>query len=264
MAEGIIWAPDNAFVRAGTDGFVERLLIPSGIRVQAGQPLVECHDPLLPAEIRVLEAKIKELEAIYDGQVVSDRVKAELTKKEIEYVSGKLDDAFVRAADLIVRSPCSGNFIVPVPQDLPGRFLKRGELLGYVLEQGCLSVRVVINQSEVDLVRHMTRAVHVRFPEHLAKSVPAIMTREVPAATDQVPGRALTREGGGQIAIDPQDRLGIKSFQKIFLFDIELSEHEGFHNVGGRVHVRFDHGHEPLVWRWYRVIRRVFLRKFSV
>ena len=46
--------------------------------------------------------------------------------------------------------------------------------------------------------------------------------------------------------------LGVKAFQKIFLFDIELPERCGLYNVGGRVYVRFDHGWEPLIWRWYQ------------
>ena len=68
----------------------------------------------------------------------------------------------------------------------------------------------------------------------------------------------------GMIAIDPRDAWGTKSFQKLFLFDIELPTHAALFNVGGRVYVRFDHGREPLVYRWYREIRRLFLRRFNV
>ncbi len=68
----------------------------------------------------------------------------------------------------------------------------------------------------------------------------------------------------GPIAIDPRDMQGVKSFQKIFLFDIELPEYIGLYNVGGRVYVRFDHGWEPLIWRWYRSARQLFLRRFNV
>jgi putative peptide zinc metalloprotease protein len=264
MTEGVVWAPDDAFVRAGVDGFVERLVVPPGSRVKPGQPLVECSDPLLPPKIRVLESQIQELEALYDAEMVSDRVKADRTRKEIEHVRGRLEDAFERAAELTVRSPCAGVFVVPIPQDLPGSFLRRGELLGYLLGRGCMSVRVVVDQADADLVRGNTRAVHVRFPEEPGRSIPAVVTREVPAATDQMPGRALTSEGGGRIAVDPRDDLGIKSFQKVFLFDIELPEQAGYYNVGGKVHARFDHGKEPVVWRWYREIRRLFLRRFNV
>jgi putative peptide zinc metalloprotease protein len=71
-------------------------------------------------------------------------------------------------------------------------------------------------------------------------------------------------EGGGEIAIDPRDMMGIKTFQKIFLFDIELPPPAGLYNVGGRVYVRFDHGKEPMIWRWYRGIRQLFLKRFNV
>jgi putative peptide zinc metalloprotease protein len=122
----------------------------------------------------------------------------------------------------------------------------------------------VVEQADADLVRSKTRAVHVRFPERLDESIPAVITREVPAATDELPGRALTREGGGRIAVDPRDELGVKAFQKLFLVDLELPERAGYYNVGGRVYARFDHGEEPLVYRWYREIRRLFLRRFNV
>jgi len=264
VTDGVVWAPENAFVRAGADGFVDRLLVPTETRVSPGQPLVECSDPLLPAEIKVLESKIRELESMYDAEIISDRVKAARTRKEIEHVTAKLEDAYERAAELTISSPCAGRFVIPAPQDLPGTFLQRGELVGYLLGQGCMNVRVVVDQADADLVRSKTHAVHVRFPERLDENIPAVISREVPAATDEMPGRALTREGGGRIAVDPRDEFGVKAFQKLFLFDLELPEHAGYYTVGGRVHARFDHGEEPLVYRWYREIRRLFLSRFNV
>jgi len=262
--EGVLWIPDHSFVRAGADGFVEKLLAKPGSRVEPGDPLMECSDPLLPAQIRVLESKLQELQATYDAQIIADRVKADITKEEMQHITGKLRDAKEREAELTIRSPARGVFIVPVPQDLPGRYAKRGELLGYVLDPSAVTARVVVYQADVDLVRCQTRGVQVRLPENIPETVSANVLREVPAATDQLPGRALTQEGGGGIAVDPRDRLGIKAFQKLFLFDIELPSFRGLYNVGGRLYVRFDHGYEPLVYRWYREIRQVFLRRFNV
>ena len=264
QAEGVMWTPEKCFVRAGTDGFVERLVATPGTRVKKGEPLIECSDPLLPAQIKVLESKLHELEAMYDNQRISDRVQMEITKEEIRNVNAQVDDARRRAWELTVRSASSGTFIVPMAQDLPGRFVKRGQLLGYVLDRSAITARVVVSQSDVDFVRQRTQSVQARFPEKIAQCLPALLRREVPAATDQLPGRALSQEGGGEIAIDPRDTLGVKAFQKVFLFDVELPTWEGMLNVGGRVHVRFDHGKEPLVWRWYRGLRKLFLRRFNV
>jgi putative peptide zinc metalloprotease protein len=263
-AEGVVWIPEQSFVRPGTDGFVERLIVQSGTKIKRGDALIECSDPLLPAQIKVLKAQQKELEATYDAQIISDKVKAEITREEIQDVVAKLEDACDRANQLTVRSGASGTFVVPKAQDLPGRFVKRGELLGYILNPSTITARVVVFQSDVNLVRQKTYGVRVRFPERVEESYPAELRREVPAATDKLPGRALGREGGGQIAIDPRDTLGIKAFQKVFLFDVEIPYHRGLYNVGGRVYVRFDNGNEPLVWRWYRAIRQVFLRRLNV
>lgn len=262
--EGVLWVPEKSFVRAKTEGFVNRLLKKPGERVEYGMPLIECIDPLLVAQVRVLESKLIELRAIYDFQILSDRVKAEMTQEEIKHITEKLRDIREREQDLTIRSETEGTFIVPMPQDLPGRFLKRGELVGYVLERSTVSARVVVAQADVDLVRQRTHKVQLRFPETLSKCLTGIVQREVPAATDQLPGRALTQDGGGPIAIDPRDRLGVKAFQKVFLFDIEIPGYEGFYNPGGRVYVRFDHGKEPLPWRWYRALRQLFLKKFNV
>jgi putative peptide zinc metalloprotease protein len=263
-AEGVVWIPENAFVRPGTDGFVDRLRAEPGSLVEKSDVLMECSDPLLPAQIRVLEAKVQELESVYNAQILADRVKAEITREELGHIRAKLADARERADRLIIRSGGTGRFVVPKAQDMPGRFVKRGELLGYVIDPSALAARVVVSQGDVDLVRGRTHGVDVRFPESIREISEARLLREVPAATNQLPGRALALEGGGEIPVDPQDRLGTKAFQKVFLFDLGLPSEKGFYCVGGRVYARFDHGLEPLVQRWYRAIRQVFLKRFNV
>ena len=263
-AQGVIWIPERAFVRAGTDGFVDRLTVASGSRIDAGDPVVVCSDPFLPAEIRVLVARLRELTAVYDTRMVTDRVQAKITLEEIKQVKAELADARRRSDDLIIRSAAGGIIMIPMAGDLPGRYVRRGELLGYVLNRSAMIARVVVNQADVDFVRQKTLDVKVRFPEEIAIKLPARLLREVPAATDQLPSRTLSQEGGGEIAIDPRDRPGITAFQKFFLFDIRLPPPEGVYNVGGRVYVRFDHGREALAYRWYRSIRQLFLRRFNV
>ncbi len=264
LAEGVVWIPDNSYVRAGTDGFVERIVADPGTQVNRGDPLIKCSDPLLPAEIRVLKSRLRELEAIYDTQTISDRVKAEITKEEIEQGTAELNRVLERAGELTIYSPTNGKFLVPMAQDLPGRFVRRGELLGHVVDNATISARVVVSQSDVDFVRQRTLEVKVRLPETVAETLPATINREVPAATDRLPSIILSQEGGGEIAIDPRDLLGAKAFQKVFIFDLGLSAQPRVYNVGGRVYVRFDHGREPLIYRWYRGARRLFLRRFSV
>lgn len=263
-SEGVVWVPEQSFVRARTDGFIERVAAEPGTVVKTGDLLFECSDPLLPAQIRVLTSRLHEQESLYDSQVMRDRVQAEMTKERILSIQAELNDAQGRAAELSVRSRADGLFVVSRAVDLPGRFVRRGELLGYVLDHSRVAVRTVVAQSDVDLVRRDTREIDCRFAGNTRDVIAATMLREIPAATDQLPGRALAKDGGGEIAIDPSDVRGNRSFEKIFLFDIELPDYSGPYHVGGRVYVRFDHGGEPVARRWYRGTRRLFLRRFNV
>jgi putative peptide zinc metalloprotease protein len=264
QAEGVIWIPEKSYVRAGTDGFIERILASSGSYVRRGEPLIECSDPLLPAKIKVLESRLRELKTIFDTEMISDRVKAEITKEEIAQATAEFNRAREREEELIIVSPTSGKLVVPMSEDLPGRFVKRGELLAYVVDQSTISARVVVSQADVDFVRRRTQSIDVRLPETVSEVFPAVLKREVPAATDELPSRTLSQEGGGEIAIDPRDRMGVKAFKKVFLFDLEMPIQARLYNVGGRVYVRFDHGREPLIFRWYRGARQLFLRRFNV
>jgi putative peptide zinc metalloprotease protein len=264
ITEGVIWIPNSSFVRAGTDGFVERIIATPGSRVKLADSLITCSDPLLPAQIRVLESRLQELKATYATQIITDRVAADITLDEIEHVRAQLTDTRGREDDLTIRSNAEGVFVMPMPQNMPGRFVRRGELVGYVLDPSSIIARVVVDQSDVDFIRLHTRTVAVRFPDNFSEKVPALILREVPSATNQLPSRTLSVEGGGAIAIDPRDAMGTKAYQKIFLFDVDLLDIISSYTVGGRVYVRFDHGREPLYHRWYRIVRELFLKRFNI
>jgi putative peptide zinc metalloprotease protein len=264
VSEGVFWFPDEAFVRAQVDGFVQRLLVKPGTPVKRGDPLLECDDPLLPARVRVLEAQVLELEASYDSQFQTKQVEAELTARQLARAREELADARRRSKDLTLYSVTDGVFVSLLARDLVGKFAKRGETLGYVLDRSAITARLAVPQSSVDLVRNRTHRVDVRLPEKLWESVSAEMLREVPAATDQLPSKVLSQQGGGKIAIDPTDPRGIKAFQKYFFFDIRLPASARILSVGGRVYARIDHGWEPLAYRWYRSIRELLLKRFNI
>lgn len=264
VAEGVLWFPEEANVRAQTEGFIEQVVGIPGAQVKRGDLLIRCSDPLLTARIRVLEAQLRELEIQFDMKERTNRVQAQVTMDDIKQVRQQLDFARTKADELTIYSRANGIFFVPTPQDLMGRFLKRGAVAGHVLNSAGITARVVVYQSNVDLVRNRTLGVKIRLPEKITETLPASLIREVPAGTDQLPATVLSKVGGGEVATDPRDQKGLKTIQRIFLFDIQIPHQAYFFTVGGRVHVRFNHGFEPLAWRWYRGARQLFLKRFNV
>jgi len=263
-AEGVVWVPEESLVRARTNGFVERIVSPPDGEIRKDQLLVECRDPLLNAQVKVLQARLEEQLSRYDAANTVDRVEAQVIREEIASTRTELARAEERLQELEIRSPGDGRLIVPGAQDLPGRYLKQGDLVGYVLEIDRPTVRVVVPQSEVALVRQNTRRVDVRMVERIGRVQPAVIRREVPGGLERLPSAVLGRSGGGRIATDPRDDQGTMAFEKMFQFDIELSRPIAQVFVGGRVYVRFDHRPEPLAFQWYRQLRQMFLRRFNV
>ncbi|MGH7354041.1 MAG: HlyD family efflux transporter periplasmic adaptor subunit [Candidatus Rokuibacteriota bacterium] len=264
VVEGVVWIPEESFVRAGTEGFVERVAASPGARVRRGDVLILLTDPELTARVEVLTARVRELQARYDEQRPVDLVKAEIIEKDLRYARHERARAVERAAELTIRSGADGTFIVPTPEDLPGRFVKKGEQLAYVVELGTVTIRAAVPQGAIDLVRFHTRGLQVRLSESLAQTIPATVRRVVPGASERLPTTALGSEGGGQIVVDPRDPKGVTATQKVFQVDIELPARSSWLNVGGRAYVRFDHGWQPLVVQWYFALRQLFLSRFNV
>jgi putative peptide zinc metalloprotease protein len=264
VSEGVVWLPDNAEVRAGSDGFVRRLLAEPGHRVHVGDPLIESEDPTLAAQIQLFAAGIEALEARLTSQLVVDRVGAEVTHKELDKQQSAFARAKERADNLVARSATEGRFIVPRPRDVTGRFHRQGEVLGYVVEPVAHIVRVVVSQDDSELVHRQLRTIEIKLADRPAATYAAAILHEVPAATDQLPSKALAGEGGGIIAADPRDPKGVKTFNRYFQIDLALPPDIESAAFGARAYVRFDHVWEPLAWRLYRRARQLLLSHFDI
>jgi putative peptide zinc metalloprotease protein len=174
-----------------------------------------------------------------------------------------LDRARERATELIVRSPADGVFVVPAPQDLPDRFLKQGEQIGYVLTTATATARVLVPQQSVDMVRKNTESVRVKLAERLMDTLPATIRRELPGASDRLPSMALAQAGGGTVALDPSRGDVPKTMQTHFEFELELPTVRPV-GIGGRVYVRFEHQAQTVAAQVYRSLRQLFLERFAV
>jgi putative peptide zinc metalloprotease protein len=251
-------------VRAGIDGFIEQIVAQPGTPVRQGDVLLICRDPILTTRLNVLEFRLQELQTRYTVQWLKEPGKAAILKEEIAHVEDQLARLRERVAELVIHSRVDGTFVVPQAEDLVGRFVKQGTGLAYVLDPSSLTARVMVPQAQIGLVRQRSQGIEVRLAGRLAEPLPATILHEVPAATEQLPSMALGSQGGGSIPVDPFDTQGVTAIQKLFQFDLALPSRVEIVPIGSRVYVRFDHGWEPLVKRWHRQLRQLFLAKFYV
>jgi putative peptide zinc metalloprotease protein len=264
LTEGVIWLPDNAIVRAGTEGFVRRLVMEPGTFVRAGEALIETEEPQLRAKIETLQWRAVELQSVLDATRFADRARAEIATIELAAVRSEVAREEERASHFVATSGTEGTFILAKSEDLPGRFYREGEVLGYVTPGSSNIVRIVVPQDDVELVRNRLRGVSVKLAQHLTETYPARLTREVPAGQNELPSKALGTVGGGLSAVDPNDQQGRKTLQRVFQFDLELPPATPAAAFGSRVYVRFEHDWEPLGFQMFRRLRQLFLARLNV
>ncbi|TCV93349.1 putative peptide zinc metalloprotease protein [Luteibacter rhizovicinus] len=262
-ALGVVWLPEQAMLHAGGNGFFVRWLATPGAHVNAGQPLYVLDNAQLRAEHEVDRAKVAQAQARYDAEQFIDPTKAAISGRQLDEARETLARIETRMANLTGFAGEDGRLVVATAQDMPGRYYKKGELLGYVLQDRQLIVRAVVQQDDIDLVHARLSGVGLRLADSLGVAWTTRVIRAFPGGVDELPTAALGLNAGGTIATHPNDSKGVKTIQRVFIVDLALPR-DSQPVFGERVQIRFDHGYEPMALQAIRRLRQVFLSHFGV
>ncbi|AMG75266.1 site-2 protease family protein [Sphingopyxis granuli] len=264
-AQGVVWLPDQAHVRAATGGFITRVAVSEGSLVRPGQLLIETSQPTLETDVARLDWRRRELQAAADAELGGDRVKRQIGQFAIDEAEQKLAIQRERYGELRLLAGAEGRFVTALApaSDLPGRHVRQGELIGYVTPGQAEVVRVAVSQDDIDLVRRELVRVRYRIAALPGATHEGRVVREVPGGTRDLPSEALALGKGGTIPTDPTDPNGRKALGRIFLFDIGLPSELRQVPFGTRVHVRFQLGWEPIGWQVARRLRQLLLSRFN-
>jgi len=185
-------------------------------------------------------------------------------QEELKIAESEMQHILDKNQSMTIKAFKSGSLYVPEADDLPGRFLKQGELLGYILDKQPSTVRMAVSQDNIGQLREHIKNITIRFASDNAVDYPASIIRQAPEATNQLPSAALSTQGGGKFVVKPDSQQQLLTLEKVFVVDLEFNPQE--HNIplGTRAYVRIDHGGEPAAIQLYRRLRQVFLRQFNV
>ena len=264
IAQGVVWVGDQSAVRAMSDGFIAAVPVASGSWVDSGTTLVAGEDTVLVESTAVIEKHLDELHFRLEAALPHDIVQANILREQVRLTEGQLDLSRHHLADLDLKASKAGRFLVTDEADLPGRFLHKGDVVGYVVGEDDPIVRVVVSQADIDPVRRNVLKVEIRTADDMAHPLPATVLREVPSATADLPHLALSTVGGGQVLLDPSKNDHPKPLEALFQFDLRVTGGISRSRLGGRVYVRFEHPPEPIAYRIARTIRQLFLRQLNV
>jgi len=262
--EGVVWIPEQAELRARGSGVVDRLMTASDTWVENGEPLLVLRDRALEAEVRGVRERVRQLQIRRTDLMFEDRLEASVVAEDLAREQANLARQEERLDDLLVVSGNAGQVEILNERDLPDRYVHKGTLLGYVLGTPSRTVRVVVPQEDISLVRDHLQTVEVKLADRIGETYAARIVREVPSGQDRLPSKALSTLGGGPFAVDPRDSEGLRTLNRVFQIDLELPDTVGEVHLGTRVYVLFSHAAEPLSDQWGRRLRQLFLSRFDV
>jgi putative peptide zinc metalloprotease protein len=247
-------------LRAGEDGFIVGVLRSEGDTVQAGDPVMVLENPELVAAEAQLQAQIRGAETRRDWATALSPREVELAEVEVRALRNRLERVQDQISRLIVTAPVSGRIATPPGsrigmQNLEGRFIQRGGLVGMIVSEGELVVRAVVSDDDHAYLfggsRPPTASLRVRGSAGV--EVPATIGRVAPAGTRELTNPALSTASGGDIPTVPSG--GQRSARAIapgFVVEVMPSHPLTGAQPGLRAGVRFGIASEPLLSQWWR------------
>lgn len=260
-ASGVIETRERAAIFPTTPGFVSEVHARDGQVVKAGDIILVSRNDELEAQIRILEAQVRQARLRLDAALAEEPASVELARQELELYQKQLAREQARNAELTIRAPIDGKLIAPDIQNIQGSFLQPGQAIAQVLADGPLVVKALITQKESELLtnadgRYQTEirpvgdifnTVSIDEEDALAR------TRVIPRANRQAPGHQLTQAGGGEFAVDPSDSTGLTLAESAFEFRIYLPESKSEFVPGQRAYIRIKlQEKRSLVWMGWR------------
>ena len=261
IADGVVWLPPDAQVRAATDGEVAAVMVQSGQRVVSGQPLIQLSDPALTTKREIVMSQIESSQAELNAAFGTDQLKVSNARQALERDQAQLAQVEKDLANLTLRAARSGEFVLSRQEDLEERQVSRGQLMAYVLSDAEGVVRVLVSQRDVADVRERLVGVSVMLAERPGDVLPGRTLSDTPAAIDKLPAAALSNTVGGPIATDPQDKDALKPAEPMFAMEVALKDR--MPRAGGLAKVRLDLKPRPLLQTWGLRLRQLFLKHFS-
>jgi len=264
LSQGVVWQPDEVRLRAKHDGFVTAIMVENNQAVTIGTPLLALHDPFLLSETKIAQARVQELEARYRASRSNNHIQASLDNEELQVAESELQFIQEKSNAMSVDAFKSGELVLLEADDLPGRFLRKGDLLGYIIDDEQPTIRMAVSQDHIGQLRQVVTNIEVRFASEPERDFGARILRQAPEATNRLPSAALSTRGGGPFIVTADSENRMETLEKVFLVDLE-PDFEG-HKIplGTRAYVRVNHGSEALASQLYRRLRQVFLRQFNV
>lgn len=268
QAQGILQAGESAVVYTQVDGALVEVLARNGQQVAAGEVVARLRNPDLEQELEVGRQALREVDAMLRQALV--RAPSQLPQLQEQRVAAarRLVELQSRHAQLSVRSPRAGEWVAPALHEREGGWVQRGQPLGETVQRSNFRFVAVVRQEEAnELFARPPQAGGVRLTGQADVLLQAGAMQLIPYQQQKLLSPALGWLGGGEIAVQPDDRSGATAAESFFALYVALprqlpSELTPLHGMSGQV--RLELPSQSLYWQARRSLSQMMQKRYSL
>ncbi|NOG32690.1 HlyD family efflux transporter periplasmic adaptor subunit [Halomonas sp. TBZ9] len=264
VIHGVVDSREPTSIRAGASGELRQWWVEDGDYVEEGQLMADLYAPELASEVSRLESQRREAEFRMQAMVRDPQLIA-IEQENLSLVESRLVDAKLRAAGTSIVSPRSGQVRLSQERIDLGQHIAQGQTIGAVVQDSDLRIRSLLPSYLQPQVVSDLQAVRLRLPGSDREFKSELLAIS-PGATREIPSITLTRQGGGQVALDPEQTQEAMAYRQHYTLDIDatpLIRSEIPLALEGRVFIKLVYTPSPLGFRLWDNIRRNFLSLFD-
>ncbi len=222
-----LWTVDNEFLaKARADGFVP-------LQFERHNARLALEDPSIDLQLLRIESRLQALQARQQQALQTNVNLAKQLNDEIETLKSERNLFQERKDELIVEPAVAGlrksnpNQLGSTTvdwinaQNLPGQWVKKGQLLGVSTLERTANLQLVVNQT---LAGRITTQQVQFFWAANNTLLSGSLERQTPMALEKLPNVGLSQTRGGHIETDPLDQLHTRPLHPSFAFDLKPSD----------------------------------------
>jgi putative peptide zinc metalloprotease protein len=224
-APGVVQAHKWSQIVNETAGQVQELLAAPGQMVSAGQTLLRLENHELELELIQARASVVEIET---------QIRAGLARQtaSLKPLFGMLETATNRVAKLetdrdllTVRARHDGLWVAPELKESVGRWLQRGTPLGLLVDRSSFQFTATVKQDEAEaLFARDLLGANVRLYGEVEDVLRTQSWEVIPGGQRTLPSPSLGWQGGGEMAVEPDDPQGVRAVEPFFEVRAALGE----------------------------------------
>lgn len=263
---GVVQAREWSQVVAEASGTLTTVLKKSGEAVKEGDALLILKNPELAQQRKEAEASIREVNARLRAALRDDASAMSPLKKRLESAQKLIERLDQESTHLTIRSRHHGIWVSSRIEQNLGSWIESGTPVGLVANPDGFEFSVTVLQEDVDRIfQRKFPFAEVRFLGESEDIHRIEDLKVVSGSQTQLPSPALGWQGGGDVAVNLEDRSGRTTAEPFFLVTGQFPAASASSLLHGRTGVvRFQLPREPLMKRWIRSLRQLLQRRFQL